>query len=775
MSKVHDTVHPDDMDMVNEAYLSMIREGFAEEIPSDEMVPNWSTYWLTSRPVIRRNAQTTKCRIVSNGSCPDQNDRSKTLNKMLMPGPNKLPHIMELIMRFMVVAHVFLIDIQKMFLSIRLELKSDQDMLRFMWGLPGETVRYYRMVVVTFGLISSPYQAISCLRDTAERNQSIYPLAAAIILLNTYMDDIASGAMTVAEGRTLIQEILEILASGGFKGHKISASEPSMLKDISEDQVDKSRVVSVLGLKLDHNTCEFLFDLDDKFQSYNAEAERITRRDVVSLASQIFDTQGFVSPYVMQYKKLLPLLWHNNTTWDENLIGKTTTDEQNNVVPDEVAREAVDRFKEWIKDVPRLKELRFSRYLPGDLEKIAIFGDASLTGIGVVAYLIKNDNGQRRSHIFYSKSTLMPKTLRPKALAKDALTIARAELIALVLCVKMSEYIRNTLKPAVTTKQVHIFTDSLLNLQRVQRGKGKCKPWEEKRVENILDNKGESSISFCPGVLNPADLPSRGCNLDELTDRLKFWKEGPEFLLKDQSEWPKQPSTQAKVFDESKVASTDPNAVSDLQIYYTQVLAEAAENAVELKAMAVQERLPEEPTTELLLEAISSPSKVRIILSSLMRWKRKSAGEQVQTGKMTKLEADEADLLIVRGAQAKHLTAEVELLKEAATCSRPTERIKMPKSSPLRDLPAYYDQKDKIIRLHSRLHKSAYLPHGFTNPAILPKGRAVERLVLEVHSNMMHASQRTVFNTLRKQYWVLGGWSYVKDLVRKLCKTARCR
>ena len=90
-------------------------------------------------------------------------------------------------------------------------------------------------------------------------------------------------------------------------------------------------------------------------------------------------------------------------------------------------------------------------------------------------------------------------------MAKEALTIDRAELITLVLCVKMSEYIRNALKPAVTTKQVHIFIDSLLNLQRVQRGKGKCKPWEEKRVENILDNKGESSISFSPGVLNPAD------------------------------------------------------------------------------------------------------------------------------------------------------------------------------------------------------------------------------------------------------------------------------
>ena len=103
-----------------------------------------------------------------------------------------------------------------------------------------------------------------------------------------------------------------------------------------------------------------------KFQNYEANAVRITRRDVVSLASQIFDTQGFVSPYVMQYKKLLPMLWHNNTTWDENLIGKTTVVKGEEVI-DMVAKEAVARFQEWISDEPRLKELRFKRYEPGHL------------------------------------------------------------------------------------------------------------------------------------------------------------------------------------------------------------------------------------------------------------------------------------------------------------------------------------------------------------------------------------------------------------------------
>ena len=136
------------------------------------------------------------------------------------------------------------------------------------------------MKVVTFGLISSPYQACTCLKDTAKIHSLMYPLAAAIIA-DSYMDDIASGAISVVEGRKLIKQILTVMDAGGFRGHKISTNDPGMVEGIPLDQVDPSRVVSVLG--------------------------------------KIFDTQGFVSPYVMQYKKLLPMLWHNNTTWDETV------------------------------------------------------------------------------------------------------------------------------------------------------------------------------------------------------------------------------------------------------------------------------------------------------------------------------------------------------------------------------------------------------------------------------------------------------------------------
>ena len=62
------------------------------------------------------------------------------------------------------------------------------------------------------------------------------------------------------------------------------------------------------------------------------------------------------------------MLWHNNTTRDENLIGKTTV--VDGEVIDTVAKEAVAWFQEWISDVPRLKEMHFKRYAPGHLSAL---------------------------------------------------------------------------------------------------------------------------------------------------------------------------------------------------------------------------------------------------------------------------------------------------------------------------------------------------------------------------------------------------------------------
>ena len=115
---------------------------------------------------------------------------------------------------------------------------------------------------------------------------------------------------------------------------------------------------------------------------------------------------------------------------------------------------------------------------------------------------------------------------------------------------------------------------------------------------------------------------------------------------------------------------------------------------------------------------------------------------------MTSEEARYADILIARAAQRKHLAKETDILQtEATRLGRSDGEIKigksiLPKGSTLRDLPVYFDLGDNVIRLRSQLHRASALAHDFTNPIIIPKGLAAERLVLDAHERWMHASQK---------------------------------
>ena len=61
-------------------------------------------------------------------------------------------------------------------------------------------------------------------------NMQKYPEAAKIILDMTYMDDMGVTASDKVKATQLTQDVLAILESGGFYGHKISASDPDIVR-----------------------------------------------------------------------------------------------------------------------------------------------------------------------------------------------------------------------------------------------------------------------------------------------------------------------------------------------------------------------------------------------------------------------------------------------------------------------------------------------------------------------------------------------------------------
>ena len=92
---------------------------------------------------------------------------------------------------------------------------------------------------------------------------------------------------------------------------------------------------------------------------------------------------------------------------------------------------------------------------------------------------------------------------------------------------------------------------------------------------------------------------------------------------------------------------------------------------------------------------------------------------------MTSEESRYTDILIVQGAQRKHLAKETEVLQtEAAKLGRSDGEMNigksiLPKGSTLRDLPVYFDfeLKENVIGLRSQLHRSCswfHKPHNIT-------------------------------------------------------------
>ena len=289
---------PEQMPHVIDAYEELLQNGFVEQVPAEEIDSPHPNYVMTSRPIFGIDKTATKCRIVINRSLPDHKNWDKpgnTLNKMLMPGPNKLPQIMKLVLKLMFLEHVFLIDVKKMFLLVDLALTSDKDMPRHVWTKPGKPLKVYRYKTLAFRVISCPCQAMSCLDNTAKLLEKEYPKAADAIQANTYMDDNSGGSIDIKESKKLLSNILLVMESGGFIGHKIAESHSDLSKGIAEERLDNSRVISVLGLKLDLDSSEFMFNMDKKFAQFGTNAEIITRRDIIAVASMIFETQGFIS------------------------------------------------------------------------------------------------------------------------------------------------------------------------------------------------------------------------------------------------------------------------------------------------------------------------------------------------------------------------------------------------------------------------------------------------------------------------------------------------
>uniref|UniRef100_A0A0K2T752 Integrase zinc-binding domain-containing protein n=1 Tax=Lepeophtheirus salmonis TaxID=72036 RepID=A0A0K2T752_LEPSM len=110
-------------------------------------------------------------------------------------------------------------------------------------------------------------------------------------------------------------------------------------------------------------------------------------------------------------------------------------------------------------------------------------------------------------------------------------------------------------------------------------------------------------------------------------------------------------------------------------------------------------------------------------------------------------------LLLIRTVQKQHFGDEYIRLQAGEEILRSSNILK---------LNPFFDMKEEIIRNDTRIR---------TSPVLLPavKDGLVAKLILQHHRSNLHAGPNQTLHSLRHRYWIVKGFSIVKQVISKRC------
>ncbi|KAL5479392.1 hypothetical protein EMCRGX_G022912 [Ephydatia muelleri] len=158
----------------------------------------------------------------------------------------------------------------------------------------------------------------------------------------------------------------------------------------------------------------------------------------------------------------------------------------------------------------------------GQSDSITLCGfcDASTRAYTAVIYMLSKTETRVLSRFVAAKMRVAPLQVQ---------TVPRLELLSALLLSRLLVSVRNYLQREVPNISVRCYTDSQVALYWIRGKEKEWKPFVRNRVNEICDNVHPALWNHCPGSTNPADLPSRGLTMVELS-LSHLWHTGPDWL-----------------------------------------------------------------------------------------------------------------------------------------------------------------------------------------------------------------------------------------------------
>ena len=539
-----------------------IRKVSKEEIEAWKRKGNSISY-ISHHPVLAPEKATTKVRLVANSSLKNGGS-GPSPNQNWPKGPNALKPLFEVFLRFRVYEVALHYDLAKMFHSVKTGL-PELFMRLMTWRDGNKQADWedYGWQTVAFG--DRPASCIMELAksDAAEAGTHIDPVAARAIREDTYVDDGATGgseeAVTKMIGEvhekpdgslTYTGTLSQILGNAGFKVKMIVRSGESNSRALEK------MGGTVLGHHWEPRSDTFSFQprifLGKKGKNGTHAGPQLTPENltlndefpwtkalVLSTAASLFDPSGIIAPAVVKLRLFMrEVCMQEKINWSDPL-------------PDGLMK----RWRKLVEELVLSDAVVVSRGTrpPGAVgrPRLAVFSDGSLVAFGAVIYIIykvaQPTPGPWASHlgnqITFSASLFLAKG-RVAPLA--GLTAPRSEMNSLICGSKLLDLALRSLpeKP----EKVTICLDSECTIAAVDSDNGilRCylanrratylgalKDWKDSYPDTEFED-----LQHVAGVLNPADLLTRGaCQLSDL-GMDSDWQKGPAFLCDAREEWP---------------------------------------------------------------------------------------------------------------------------------------------------------------------------------------------------------------------------------------------
>ena len=739
-------------------FQDQLDKGIIEHVPNNQVSAE-NTHYLCHHGVVRKDHETTKLRIVFDGSAKSEPNQL-SLNDCLQLGENYMPSLFDTLLRFRVHAVAMTADIEKAFLQIEIR-PSDRDSLRFLWfddiHKDNPSIVQLRWGRLAFGLKPSPSILGATIRQHISSFQDDSPEVVKV-LSRLYADDMSGSFKSAAEALEIYRKSKEILLKGGFNLHKwktnnkelsqkvnslegVSTNTTEIASKVTEDDQsftqfsvgppnteNNTNVSKILGVQWNHDSDSLLLDLNQIFEFANSLPP--TKRSLLKTAAKIFDPLGCVSLFTINLKVFFQELCVGKVGWDEPLNG-----------------DYLKQYETLISQLSTVKDIKIDRSFfdnEARVTKIELhaFSDASERAYATVVYLrVVYDTGKVSVHFVASKAKVSPIKQQ---------SIPRLELLGANLMAKFVETIRSVLQEELDQPiETYYWVDSMATLCWIKNDK----PWKQfvrHRVADILKISDRENWFYCPGPQNPADLPSRGKFGSSLSANL-FWWEGPEFLQSHPENWPSvlpQNEFQTKEALEEKVK-------------------------FEPKVTHVMVSTGTDPDVQLSnvfdISRFSSKGKLLRTFSWVLRFIQnlKSAVQKTQLNKSNMVsvsETNNAEMILIRSIQSRAYRKEIQfLLSSNNSDTKP---------------PLYVTQfnlfvdHEQVLRCRTRINKSSVLDAG-KQPILLPTGNHYASLLIqECHRKVFHDGVRETLNLLRQQCWVPRGREMTKKLIRScaFCK-----